>query len=183
MNGQWRRGAAAALILCIHHRHVVRERAAEYGPEETDVIVDLADRTADDGVGTNLIREAEAAAQIEQVNRSAAVGGHVPDARNTDDARLQVGEAAGSCAADGLGEDDVPAYAIVEGQLRGNAPCILRVETAALLAIGCVVVVDVEALELRDLSGEHRADSGSGASGVVEEELTSAVEVACVAQI
>ncbi len=180
---QWRSGAAAALVFRVHHRYVMRERTAEDRAEETDIVVDLADRTADDGVGTNLVSEAEAAAEIQQVNLSAAVAGNAADTCNSDNARLQVGESSGSRTVDGLGEDDVPAHAVVEGQLWRNAPRILRVEAAPLLAIGCIVVIDIEPLELSDLPGEYRADSGAGASGVVEEELTSAVVVACVAQI
>src|SRR3984957_879107 len=130
-----------------------------------------------------LIGKAEAPAQIEQIDARVAVGSDTADSSYADNSGVQIGEPAVAGAVDRLRKDDVPTHAVVQGELRRYAPGILRVKSAALLAIRCGLAVDIEALKLSHLPLKHRGDTGARARAVAERQQTGAIRVTRIPQI
>src|SRR5580658_1702692 len=75
--------------------------------------------------------------------------------RDTDIAGIQVEQAALAFAGNGFGEVQIPAQAIVQGQLLGNSPLVLSVKEPPLLPLGGGSILKDGAEEIIDIAQQE----------------------------
>ena len=132
---------------CIHvllqqHRQVLGYGVSEIRPEHADIVAPSISQPYD-GLGCDLVRNAQARSKRFVVVIHVAVQADIAEAGHADGAGsievLDVGESAVALGIDRLREVDLPAQSVVDGQLVGCPPGVLAVKEPALLALGCIV--------------------------------------------
>ena len=142
---------AGIIVLFEQHRQILRNRVPEVRTENADVIT-AAIAHANHSLRSGLVCNAQAWSEGAPIVIDAAAQAVRTDACNADSAGSKVydvRESSVSFAVHGLGEVNLPAQTVIDGQLRSCAPGILSVKEEALLPLSCVVrtgdsgVVDV----------------------------------------
>ena len=117
------------------HRHVLGDVVSERHAEDADIVGSPV-AGPDHGLRIQLVGESQARRQVGQVRFDVAIQADAVFAGDQDLARGQVLEASVVLAVHVLREVNLPAQAVIQGQLRGDAPGVLNVGEEPLLAFG-----------------------------------------------
>ena len=164
------------------NRKVLRHDVAEVGAEHTDIEAATVAHTHN-GLGIDLIRDANTRSEGLECVVSVTVFAITTDARNSNDSFIEIRESTLLLAINGFWKIDFPAQPVIEGQLRGHAPSVLAIEEPPLLPLGGVEARAHKAIKVGHIAEQERGQVKAAVSRVrratgIEFQLTGAVRIA-----